>query len=165
MTLNMVDPDIDCQDKSILIMDDDREVLNNYRQIFGLSEEFHSPSDELDELLALVGIDNSIFEDDNQCDVTMFRQGLEGIHAADQAVSNGAPYTHALIDMRMPPGIDGLKTATKLREIIPELKVIFISAYMDFGDDDLDSSLPEGYMMLKKPFTPAEIGKALEYAH
>jgi len=46
--------------------------------------------------------------------VSFADQGLAGIELAQVAFNAGEPFAIAFIDMRMPPGIDGLETAKRL---------------------------------------------------
>jgi signal transduction histidine kinase len=63
------------------------------------------------------------------------------------------------LDVRMPPGIDGIETALRLREIDPSLQVVLCTAYSDYSFADISRRFKEsdGLLILKKPFDPAEV--------
>ena len=58
------------------------------------------------------------------------------------------------------PGMRGPELAAELRTIRPELPVVFMSGYA--AQDDPDASLPEGAVVVTKPFSLAELGTAIE---
>ncbi|MGB9156779.1 MAG: response regulator, partial [Chthoniobacterales bacterium] len=51
-------------------------------------------------------------------------QGVEGVQLLHQALEKGEPYAVAFVDMQMPPGIDGIETITKLWELDADLQVV-----------------------------------------
>jgi len=58
-------------------------------------------------------------------------QGEEALEMVTAAVQQGQPYALAFVDMRMPPGWDGLETIERLWQVDPELHVVICSAYSD----------------------------------
>ena len=77
------------------------------------------------------------------------------------ALTDGSRFTHALIDMRMPPGIDGLQTAIRLREMLPDIRIIFVTAFTDYTAADIEAALHGNWKMLNKPFRKEEVMAAL----
>ncbi len=148
----------DGAEKRVLVLDDDPQVLDHYRVIFNLPDERHQVMDEIDDLFDLVGLENHQQEGVEGYQVTLLSQGVEGIQEVSRTIDAGQQrYTHALIDMRMPPGINGFRTAQRLREIDPGLKIIFVTAYMDYSEEQLTERLPDGYRLLRKPFEAEDI--------
>ena len=58
-------------------------------------------------------------------------QGVEGVQLLRQALEKGEPYAMAFVDMRMPPGIDGIETIIKLWELDSDLQVVICTAHSD----------------------------------
>ncbi len=140
----------------ILIADDDPSILDLYRTIFGLPDEADEINDTLNDVLSLLGVsaDEAM---EPRYPVELYAQGLDAVHAARTALEQGTPFTHALLDMRMPPGIDGLETAKHLRSNDPAIDITFITAYTDYEDSQIQEMVPDGYRMLQKPFTDQQI--------
>ncbi len=71
----------------------------------------------------------------------------------------GRPFAIAFIDMRMPPGWDGLETIEKLWAIDPDIQVIICSAHSDYDWSDLVRRLgqTDRLLVLRKPFEPIEV--------
>ncbi|WP_416195205.1 EAL domain-containing protein [Pseudomonas sp. DC1.2] len=86
-------------------------------------------------------------------------QGLEALNKVEAALANDRPYAMAFIDMRMPPGWDGLQTIERLWQVDPKLQVALCTAYSDYSWEDIDERLELGdrLLILKKPFDAIEI--------
>jgi diguanylate cyclase (GGDEF)-like protein len=94
-----------------------------------------------------------------QFEVDSALQGEEGLSKLKAAKQEGRPYSVAFVDMRMPPGWDGLQTIQKLWEIDGDLQVVICSAYSDYSWDEISETLglTDRLLILKKPFDPAEV--------
>ena len=82
-----------------------------------------------------------------------------GSSARAQALAEGRPYSVAFVDMRMPPGWDGLETIEHLWQVDPEVQVVVCSAYSDYDWLELLTRLghSDKLLVVKKPFEPIEI--------
>ncbi|MBT3308837.1 MAG: response regulator [Gammaproteobacteria bacterium] len=149
--------------KYVLIADDDNTVLNLYESILGTLTDEHPNdlvSDELDDLSALIGVSveeskPDVYEGD--LDFYLANDGLSAVDMQDQCIEAGIVVTHALLDIRMPPGIDGIKTAKLLLEKNPSLDITFISAYSEYSEEMIAEELGRPCRVLKKPFSKEEI--------
>ena len=65
----------------------------------------------------------------------------------------------AFVDMRMPPGWDGVETVKHLWEADPELQVVICTAYSDYSWEQITDALgtTDRLLILKKPFDPIEV--------
>ena len=86
-------------------------------------------------------------------------QGKEGVDLARQARETGRPFEIAFIDMRMPPGWDGLETIERLWAVDPDIQVVICSAHSDYDWHDVIDRLGQSdrLLVLKKPFEPVEV--------
>ena len=86
-------------------------------------------------------------------------QGQEGLAKVEQALLQGQPYAMAFIDMRMPPGWDGLQTLERLWQADPKLQVALCTAYSDYSLEEMNERVEMGdrLLILKKPFDAIEI--------
>jgi diguanylate cyclase (GGDEF)-like protein len=92
-------------------------------------------------------------------DVDSAMQGQDGVELARRALVEGRPYSVAFVDMRMPPGWDGLETIENLWKVDPEIQVVVCSAYSDYDWLELLERLgrSDKLIVIKKPFEPIEI--------
>jgi len=86
-------------------------------------------------------------------------QGLEGVDMVAAALARGEPYAMAFVDMRMPPGLDGVQTVAKLWAIDPEVQIVICTAYSDYSWEEILRRLGanDRLLVLKKPFDNAEV--------
>lgn len=86
-------------------------------------------------------------------------QGEEGFEKLRAGLRAGKPYSVAFVDMRMPPGWDGLQTIQRLWEEDPDLQVVICSAFSDYSWEEISAKLglTDRLLILKKPFDPAEV--------
>jgi len=86
-------------------------------------------------------------------------QGQDGLIKLDASLEEHRPYAVAFVDMRMPPGWDGLETIEHLWASDPQLQVVVCTAYSDYPWNQLIERLHAtgNLLILKKPFEPAEV--------
>jgi two-component system, NtrC family, sensor kinase len=86
-------------------------------------------------------------------------QGHEGLALVKQAVEQGERYAMAFVDVRMPPGWDGVETTARIWEVDPDLQVVICTAYADCSWDEMLQKLGQSdrLVILKKPFDSIEV--------
>ena len=86
-------------------------------------------------------------------------QGQEGFALVQKSLANGRPYAMVFMDVRMPPGWDGIETTARIWEIDPHIQVIICTAYSDYSWDEMISRLgiSDRLVILKKPFDNVEV--------
>ncbi|MEM4248071.1 MAG: response regulator [Candidatus Nanoarchaeia archaeon] len=86
-------------------------------------------------------------------------QGEQAFEMIKKANLAGVPYAVAFIDMRMPPGWDGMKTAKCIREIDKDIEIVIMTAYADHDQKQIADTVgtPEKLLYIKKPFQAEEI--------
>jgi len=141
----------------VLVIDDDVTVQDAFRTILspkrGGSAALDAMAAELfNEPRAASGADDPVF------DLDVASQGEAGVEMARAAYTTGRPYDMAFVDMRMPPGIDGVQTIEGLWRVDPELEVVICTAYSDYSWDQIVERLGRTHrlLLLRKPFDKAE---------
>jgi diguanylate cyclase len=91
-------------------------------------------------------------------------QGKQAVTMVASAAAAGRHYALAFVDMRMPPGWDGLETIEHLWAADPHVQVVVCSAHSDYDWTDFVErlGLTDKLLVLKKPFEPIEV---LQCAH
>ncbi len=86
-------------------------------------------------------------------------QGMEGVKLAQQAIALGRRYALAFVDVRMPPGWDGIETSTRLWQEDPDLQIVICTAYADYSWAEINQELgrSDSLVILKKPFDNIEV--------
>jgi len=92
--------------------------------------------------------------------VPMFCDGAEAaVAAVRDALAEEDPFAVAFLDMRMPPGPDGVWAAARIRELDPAIEIVLCTAYSDVDPAEIGGIVPpeEKLSYLQKPFHPHEI--------
>ncbi|MCB1045139.1 MAG: EAL domain-containing protein [Acidobacteria bacterium] len=140
----------------ILIVDDNIAIHNDFKKvlaqdkIFG-ENEFKSLERELfaDESSdSEDDVDTPIYEVDSAF------QGQEALHMVEKAEQDGEPYALVFMDVRMPPGWDGIKTISKIWERHSDIEMVICTAYSDYSWEKIIQELgtTDRLLFLRKPF-------------
>jgi len=138
----------------ILVIDDNPSIHDDYRKILA----GHAAGKVSAAEAALFGEQPPAVERPT-FDVDSAMQGRDGVERARAALTEGRPYSVAFVDMRMPPGWDGVETIEHLWAVDPEIQVVVCSAYTDYDWLELLTRLghSDKLIVVKKPFEPIEI--------
>ena len=147
------------QERRVLVIDDTQAIHADYRKI--LAPKQTAPA-ELESLAAdLFGAAPEISRSRRRDPVRIAfaQQGEEGVELCRRAVQQGERFSLAFVDMRMPPGWDGLRTIAELWKVDPRLEVVLCSAYSDHSYEEIVTELgvTDRLIILKKPFDSIEI--------
>ncbi len=63
-------------------------------------------------------------------------QGEVGVLKVREAYRNKDPYSLVIMDIRMPPGIDGIQTIKHIREEYPQTEFIVCTAFQQYSWED-----------------------------
>jgi predicted signal transduction protein with EAL and GGDEF domain len=142
--------------RRILVVDDNKAIHEDFRQILAARAPGRAELDELHHAL-FGGADEPVGPASFELDSAY--QGLEAVELVRTARQHGRPYALAFVDVRMPPGIDGVETAALLLAEDPDLCIVVCSAYSDHGWEDMARAFGETdrVLILKKPFDPVEV--------
>lgn len=145
------------QTVSILLVDDNTAIHESFKNIFSKKEK-NVEFDNLNSLLFDSKIEKNHTSDET-FRVDSAYQGMEGLHLVKKSVANKQKYSIVFMDIRMPPGMDGIETMKKIWEIDPDLPIVIISAYFDYSFEDISTMLNNSkrFLILKKPFDIVEI--------
>src|SRR5690606_35665173 len=94
-----------------------------------------------------------------QVELVAVNQGEAAIQAIARGRDQSLPFSAAFLDVRMPPGINGLEAAIKIREIDERIPIVIVTAYTDIQTIDLARKIPpaDRLFVLQKPFHTTEI--------
>ncbi len=142
----------------ILVVDDQKDIHENYKSVLEATVDESGVDDAIDDFF---DGDNEKSEQQGLLDVKIDSafQGKEGLAMVKLAIAEKNPYVLAFIDMRMPPGWDGLETIKYIWAEDPSLQVVICSAYSDYSWEHIIDELGyrENLLFLKKPFDSVEI--------
>jgi CheY-like chemotaxis protein len=150
--------------RKILVIDDDPSVLGAFRKIL---------EPQRVERAALSTLENSLFEGRTRSSpkiadqptqgafpfvLTTASQGQEGLREVQRMQRQNTPFSLAFVDMRMPPGWDGVETIAHLWQVDTTLPIIICSAFSDYSwHDVIDRFKRPDLRMLPKPFETKDV--------
>lgn len=143
------------RNRRILLIDDNRAIHADFRKIL-------TPDTAAD--AALAASEAALFSDapvraqSVAFETESAYQGLEGVALAQRALQAHRPFALAFVDVRMPPGIDGLETTRRLWAVDPGLQIVICTAYSDYTWGEIFDAIgrPDQIVILKKPFDAIE---------
>lgn len=144
------------QNHRILVIDDNRAIHDDFRKILTTSA---SQSHDLTEVETALFGETSTSLQLPTFEIDSAYQGQEGLDLIEKSLRENRPYAMAFVDVRMPPGWDGIETTGKIWEKYSDLQVVICTAYSDYSWEEMLRKL--GYsdrlVILKKPFDNIEV--------
>ncbi len=94
-----------------------------------------------------------------QFDLDSAFQGQEALAMVEQSLAQNRPYALAFVDVRMPPGWDGVETISRIWKVDPDLQIVVCTAYSDHTWEEMRAKVgqPDSLLILKKPFDNVEV--------
>ena len=143
------------RNRRILLIDDNRAIHEDFRKILGKKKTLPGNLEAAE--AALFG-DEASSLDLPEFEIDSAYQGQEGFDRIVASIAEDHPYAMAFVDVRMPPGWDGVETTERIWQKYPDLQVVLCTAYSDYSWQDMLKKL--GYsdrlVILKKPFDSIE---------
>jgi len=165
------------QSYRILLVDDEQKVLDAYMDILSRTEDIG--------IKELRNMASALFDDENEKNnfeesakiisgntileniklrIDTAQQGEEAVEMAKRAIEEGDEYLVAVLDMRMPPGINGFETAQKLIELDSNVEICFITAYSDTPFETIARTIGAGrFLLLRKPVNTQELSQTVQF--
>ena len=134
----------------VLVVDDDVRMLETYREVLDAQERDKASG-------SLMAFAKGAGDDDGEFSVTTVTQGMDAVDHVRKGVESGKTFTIAFIDMRMPPGIDGVETVKLIRELDSKIYLVIVTAYTDRTIEEIQEAAKHGVLLLRKPFNRDEV--------
>jgi signal transduction histidine kinase len=149
--------DVEDQNRRILVVDDNVSIHEDFRKILQTSGE----ADPLDQARASLFESQPLRQALARFELDCVEQGQTALTFVETARKRGRPYAVVFVDMRMPPGWDGLETIEQIWLADPDVQTVICTAYTDHSWDDIVRRL--GYddrlLILQKPFSSVEVSQ------
>jgi diguanylate cyclase (GGDEF)-like protein len=139
----------------ILIIDDNPEIHKDFIKILTRKPSAQSELANLEkEIFDQVGLAPVSADHLPNFQIDTATQGQEGVERIAQALKKGIPYALAFVDIRMPPGWDGIETIKHIWALDPDVQIVICTAYSDYSWEETIEQLgkKENLLILKKPF-------------
>jgi two-component system NtrC family sensor kinase len=143
------------ENRRILVVDDNRAIHEDFRKILGPAAHARDELNALDAELFGTEAESA----DEAFELESAYQGEEAIEKVRRALANGRGYALLFVDVRMPPGLDGIETTARLLREDPEASIVICSAYSDHSWEEMTTAFgrTDRVLILKKPFDTVEV--------
>lgn len=125
----------------VLIADDDENILHCYRSAFGSNR-----SNDYDETLSSLEAELFDAQPESEAaakfDIVACNQGNDAISLVAEAARDGKRFDVVILDVRMPPGIDGVEAGCRIRQLDPDVQIVFVTGFADLSMSDLAHRVP-----------------------
>ena len=138
----------------VLIVDDQEEIHNDFAEMLA-SGSTKRATDEL----AAAFVAQSEKPVLPQFELSHATSGEEACAMIKAAQESNRPFALAYVDVRMPPGADGIETVRQIRQFERDLEIVIMTAYSDKTLTDIvnDMELLHKLLYIRKPFSREEI--------
>jgi YesN/AraC family two-component response regulator len=140
----------------ILIIDDNRAIHEDFGKILGEGAAENPQLTALEDSIFGEAVPESAKEHFEICSAYQGRDGFDLVRSAE---SEGHPFEIAFVDVRMPPGWDGVETITHIWEVSQKMQTVICTAYSDYSWEEIIGRLGKSdrLLIIHKPVDPAEV--------
>lgn len=155
---------VEITNRRILVIDDNELIHADFVKLLGArTEESESFTGAKNAFFAIdpeaPAEEESLVNSNKIFEIDSAFQGQEGFEKVKRSLEEKRPYALAFVDVRMPPGWDGIRTIKEIWRVDPDLQIVLCTAYSDYSAGEISSSLAQdgNILIIKKPFDPEEV--------
>ena len=139
----------------ILVADDEISILSVFDKIFSGKKTNCMLSSKTDKLKK----EDASYQSAISFDLVTCWQGDEAVDAVKKSIGQERPFSVAFLDVRMPPGPDGIWAAEQIRGLDPDIEIVIITGYSDVHPHEIARLIPPMHKLLymKKPLHRQEV--------
>ena len=138
----------------VLVVDDQEEIHNDFEEMLSTG----STGRATDELAS------TFVPDTGEQFLPRFElahavSGDEALEMVRAGRESKRPFAMAYVDVRMPPGADGIETVRRIRKFEPDMEIVIMTAYSDRTLPEIvdDMEFLHKLLFIRKPFSREEI--------
>lgn len=142
----------------VLVVDDDAMLIGEYVRCLGEDFEAEDSTTTLTELEKVLFGEETDERGAARFEVHSRNQGEAAVDAVRNAVESHTPYSIVFLDIRMPPGMDGIEAARQIRELDANINIVIVTGSMNIEAETLVKDIPpaDKIFFFKKPFHAVE---------
>ncbi|MGL1933723.1 MAG: hybrid sensor histidine kinase/response regulator [Fibrobacterales bacterium] len=144
----------------ILVVDDNASIHDDFKNIITeTNKSKNKKTAQLEgELFGIASTTNEIV-DAYEYQIDDAYQGEEAVQMVDTAEKAGKPYSLIFMDVRMPPGIDGIKAIQMIWDKYPHIEMVICTAHSDYKWNQIVDMFgqTDKLIFMKKPFDSVSV--------
>jgi DNA-binding NarL/FixJ family response regulator len=143
----------------ILVADDEAHILKIFQEVLSPGDPDPVVSSEADKLAKKLYGESVPQNFIPKFDLVTCLQGHEAVEIVKKSLEENKPFAVIFLDVRMPPGPDGVRTAEQIRALDPDAEIVIVTGFSDINTEDIISRVQPSHKLLyvKKPFHSKEI--------
>jgi signal transduction histidine kinase len=144
--------------RRLLVADDEEAILAEYRRIFAEAAPASAGTSAASLEAELFGAP-APRAGIGGFELVTCRQGDEAVEAFRRARDAGEPFPVVFLDVRMPPGPNGIDTARAIRDLDPSAHIAIITGYSDLPPEEIAERVQpvDRLFYFEKPFRAVEL--------
>ena len=141
----------------VLIVDDQDEIHIDFQEMLGRRQKKIASDDLADAFLGADSQHSATYLP--PFELTHASSGDEAYQVVKAAKASNRPFAVAYIDIRMPPGMDGIETVRQIRTFEKHLEIVVMTAYTDKPLHEIvtNMELLHKLLYIRKPVSREEI--------
>ena len=141
----------------VLIVDDEDGIHSDFKDMLKPNRRPRLPAALAEAFLDKVPENKTVFLP--KFELLHATSGEEAHDVICTAKASNRPIAVAYIDVRMPPGIDGVEAIRRIRQIEKDIEMVIMTAYTDKPLPEIvrDMKLLNKLLYIRKPFEPEEV--------
>ncbi len=142
----------------VLVVDDDALIIGEYLLCLGNEFEPESATATLGDLEKVLFGEETDDRGAASFEVHSRNQGEAAVEAVEAAIAKKQPYAIVFLDIRMPPGMNGIEAAQAIRKLDPNVNIVIVTGSMNPEPENLGKVIPpaDKVFFFKKPFHAVE---------
>lgn len=142
----------------ILVVDDDAAIIGEYLRCLGADFEPDAATATLGDLEKVLFGEETDERGAARFDVLSCNQGSAAVAAVRESVKSATPFSIVFLDIRMPPGIDGIEAASQIRALDPNVNIVMVTGSLGPDPQNIGAEIPpaDRIFFFKKPFHAVE---------
>ena len=142
--------------RRILVVDDNESIHSDFHHILCPDAPDQTTVNEME---AVLFEETAQPEQSKGFELDSAFQGKEGLEMVKKSLEEGRAYALAFVDVRMPPGWDGIETISQIWKVDPDVQIVVCTAYADYSWEEIRAKVgqPDSLLVLKKPFDNIEV--------
>lgn len=142
----------------VLVVDDDALLIDEYLRCLGDCFEPDAATTTLTDLEKVLFGEDTDERGAAKFDVHSRNQGEAAVEAVEAAIQAGKPYSIVFVDIKMPPGMDGIAAAQQIRLLDPNVNIVVVTGSMSPAPENLGKQIPpaDKVFFFQKPFHATE---------
>lgn len=142
----------------VLVVDDEQAILDSIAAVLDGQTRDAAATERMEQLgreLFGAPVDEKLPE----IDLVLCRQAEDAVDNVRQSIKDNNPFTVGFIDVRMPPGPDGVWAVKQIRALDPDMEFVIMTAFTDIAPQTISQLAPPAGKLLymQKPFHVNEL--------